>query len=89
MSYVVQRIEEPRISFGSYRYQILKDGIEIAIFSHDYRGECEGLLLSATGRMEAIPFGLCSEFLTGGGPQPNGLSEAAASYLDLLSVRSR
>ncbi|HWA25110.1 MAG TPA: hypothetical protein VG734_05495 [Lacunisphaera sp.] len=89
MSYIVQQIEESRVSFGSYRYRILKDGIEIAVFSHDYRGECEGLLLSSTGRMEAIPFGMCSEFLTGGGAQPTGLSDAATSYLDSISVSSR
>ena len=87
MSYTIQQIQEPRISFGAYRYKIFKDGAEIAIFSHDYRGECIGVLPSATNQMEDIPFGMCSEFLTGGGPLPTGLSDAAKSYLDSLCLR--
>ena len=82
MNYSVEQIHEPRPSFGSYRYRIFREGAEFAIFSHDYRGECESIKAVTLGREETLPFGVCSEFLTGGGPHPLGLSKAAIRYLD-------
>jgi hypothetical protein len=85
MSYSVKQIQEERDSFGPYRYRILKDGIEFAIFSHDYRGECAGIELDSNGRVETPPFGMSSNFLTGGGLQPVRLTKKAVAYLDRLS----
>ena len=47
-----------------------------AIFLHNYRGECE-LIRTSDGHEESPPFGMSSEFITGGGPQPLGLTEKA------------
>ncbi|MBN1425491.1 hypothetical protein JXA88_13135 [Candidatus Fermentibacteria bacterium] len=83
MDYSVEQIREPREPFSPYRYMILLDGEEVAIFWHNYRGECEGIRTSS-GHEEDPPFGMCSEFLTGGGPHPLGLSKKAQAYLDSL-----
>lgn len=84
MRYSIEHIKETRATCGSYRYKILKNGDEFAIFWHDFRGECEGIHVLSTGREENLPFCMCSEFLTGGGPSPLGLSDKAVSYLDSL-----
>jgi hypothetical protein len=84
MTYSIELIEETRESFGPYRYRIFKGGKEFAIFWHDYRGECDRIRISSSEREESPPFGMCSEFLTGGGPLPLGLSKRAVSYLDSL-----
>lgn len=84
MTYTVEQIEEPRPAFSSYRYRIFRRGTEFAIFSHDYRGECEFIRVLSSGRLEILPFGFSSEFLTGGGPLPLGLSEDAVRYLDSI-----
>ena len=67
------------------RYRIYVDGNEFAVFWHNYRGECEGVRHIATGREEEPPFGLCSDFLTGGGAAPLGLTRAAQKYLESLA----
>lgn len=84
MKFSVEQIQEPRESFGPYRYRILKGDVEFAIISHNYRGECEGVRILSTGREEDLPFGMSSEFLTGGGPYPLDLSSAAKKYLEGL-----
>lgn len=84
MAYNVEQIQENRKGFSSYRYRIFRGNTEFAIFSHDYRGECEYIKVLSSGRLEALPFGFSHEFLTGGGPLPLGLSEAAKRYLDSL-----
>jgi hypothetical protein len=83
--YSIERIAEPRESFGPYRYLVYLDGSEFALFWHNYRGECEGVRHVASGREEDPPFGMSSEFLTGGGPEPLGLTRAAQKYLDTLA----
>jgi hypothetical protein len=82
--YSVEQIAESRAEFGFYRYRIFKGNEEFAIFWHDYRGDCEGIRVLASGREENPPFGPCSDFLTGGGPYPLGLSRAAVEYLETL-----
>jgi hypothetical protein len=84
MKYTVEQLTEPRESFGSYRYKIFKGGEEFAIFWHNYRGECEKIMVFSTGHEEDPPFGMCSDFLTGGGPLPLGLSQGAIKYLESL-----
>ncbi|MBN1435122.1 hypothetical protein JW921_10200, partial [Candidatus Fermentibacterales bacterium] len=58
-----------------------------AVFWHSFRGECEGIRTSDVYEEEP-PFGMCSEFLTGGGPRPRGLSEKAEAYLGCLLERN-
>ncbi len=82
MSYSVERIAEPREPFGPYRYRILLDGREVAVFTHDFRGECESIR-TADGYEEDPPFGMSSEFLSGG-PRGPGLTSGAAEYLEGL-----
>lgn len=84
MSYSVEQIIEERKGFGPYRYKIFKDGKEFAIFWHNFRGECDGLIVLPEQRRENLPFGMCDEFLTGGGPLPLGLSARATGYLNSL-----
>lgn len=84
MSYSVVNIIEERKGFAPYRYKIFKDGKEFAIFWHDFRGDCDGIRTLPSGREEHPPFGSCSEFLTGGGPLPLGLSARAINYLNSL-----
>ena len=84
MSYSIEHIQEVRKEFGPYRYKIFKDGEEFAIFWHDFRGDCEGIRMLSSDHEEAPPFGPCSDFLTGGGPLPLGLSARAVSYLNSL-----
>ncbi|MAS96832.1 MAG: hypothetical protein CMO55_26880 [Verrucomicrobiales bacterium] len=87
MRYTVEQIAEDRESFAPYRYRILKNGNEFAIFTHNYRGECERIQSFKNGFEEDPPFGMSSSFLTGGGPYPLGLTKAAESYLDQLSQK--
>jgi hypothetical protein len=84
MTYTIEQIAETRPPFSSYRYRIFRDGVAFAVFSHDFRGECEFIQVLASGSVESPPFARCSDFLTGGGPLPLGLREAATRYLDTL-----
>jgi hypothetical protein len=66
---------------------IIKESMEFAVFWHNHRGECEGIRVISNGYEQDPPFGICSSFLTGGGPHPLGLSDKAESYLDELSQK--
>ncbi|WP_269527151.1 hypothetical protein [Coraliomargarita parva] len=89
VSYTVEQMNEERESFGPYRYTISKDNKEIAIFSHDYRGEVAGIKVISTGHEVDPPFGMSSDFLTGGGRFPLGLSSKAIDYLDQLLQKNQ
>jgi len=82
MTYLIEQIKEEREAFAPYRYMIVKKGKEFAIFWHNYRGKCEGIRFLTSGREEGLPFGMSSESLTGGGPEPYRLSKKAIKYLD-------
>ncbi len=84
MKYTVQLIATPRKGFDPYGYLISHEGVDVARFWHNYRGECEQLTLIASGHTEDPPFGMCSAFIAGGGPEPHALTDAAATYLDTL-----
>ena len=84
MSYTIKQIDEHRQSFGSYRYAIYWGKKQVAEFWHNYRGECEGIKVLENGHSEDPPFGMSSDFLTGGGPLPLGLSDEAVQYLGKL-----
>ena len=81
MNFTVKAVTTKRESFGPYKYAIYLDGIEKAIFTHNYRGEVERIQVLETGFNEDPPFGMCSDFLTGGGPEPLGLSSNAIEYM--------
>lgn len=83
MELSVEQIDETRESFGMYRYRILDRDQEVAVFSHNYRGECE-LVRTTDGYEEDPPFGMSSDFLTGGGPEPLGFTKKAKKYLETL-----
>ncbi|MBN8232700.1 hypothetical protein JYK02_34800 [Corallococcus macrosporus] len=67
-----------RESFGDYRYEIFRGGTRIARYAHDYRGDACWILFE-DGRKEDAPG--VRDFLTGGGPQPLGLSDEAVRFL--------
>ena len=86
VNYSVAQIQEDRAPFGSYRYTIFRGDEAFAIFRHNYRGECEGLTVLASGRELEVPCGMVSDFLTGGGPLPLGLSDEAQKFLETLGA---
>ena len=82
MNYVVEQMPSSRQAFASYGYTISINGVVIACFWHDFRGEFERIDLIDSGRSEYPPFANCTDFLTGGGPMPLGLTQAAIDYLN-------
>ncbi len=81
--YLVEQDSE-RSSSGSYHYHIFINGTEVAEFTHDYRGDCESLVIHSTGHKEDPPFGRVSDFISGGGPQPLSLTVNAIKHLEKL-----
>ena len=81
MSFSISHIEETRESFAPYRYRIDRNGTEFAIFTHNYRGECEAIELTESGKVFDPPFGMSSEFISGGGPKRIELTRLAQEYL--------
>lgn len=81
MGFEIEQVEYKGESFADYRYNIYKDGCLIARYWHDFRGDYHGIEF-ANGKTEDNPVGSMVEFITGGGPQPLGLSEKAIAYLD-------
>jgi hypothetical protein len=80
MTYRVERDDALRESFGEYKYRIYRDGILVAHYWHDYRGDEHGIDFVG-GRSEAWPVGRMVEFLEGGGPKPTTLSKRAEAYI--------
>jgi len=80
MSYLVKQIDESREQFGPYWYEIFNDDRLVARYWHDFRGDEHGIDF-LNGSTDQWPVGRMTDFLTGGGPQPLGLSEAAVVYL--------
>jgi len=81
MEFTISQIDERRKSFSAYRYQIFKDGEPFAIFTHNYRGECEKLSLKSRWFSEDPPFGMVHHFVSGGGGEPYKLTDKALVYL--------
>jgi hypothetical protein len=52
----------------------------VARYWHDFRGDEHGIEF-LDGRSEEWPVGRMVDFVTGGGPEPLGLSDAAVAYL--------
>ncbi len=81
MTYRVERVDAPRKSFGEYKYRIYRDGILVAHYWHDYRGDEHGIDF-VSGRSETWPVGRMVEFVEGGGPKPTTLSRRAEAYIE-------
>ena len=81
MGFEIEQIESKHESFGDYRYNIYKDGQLIARYWHDYRGDDHGIEFANGKTEDGLP-GRMVAFITGGGPQPLGLSEKAIAYLN-------
>ncbi len=81
VGFEIKQVEYKRESFGDYRYNIYKDGQLIARYWHDYRGDDHGIEFTNGKTEDGLP-GRMVEFITGGGPQPLGLSERAIAYLN-------
>jgi hypothetical protein len=78
--FVVKQIARDSKEFGNYNYEIYQGSKLVAHYRHDYRGD-EQRIRFIDGGEEDLPFGRCSEFLKGGGPEPLELSFSAISYL--------
>lgn len=81
MGFEIEHAERQGKPFGDYRYNIFKDGRLVARYWHDYRGDDHGIEF-ISGESDDLPVFRMVEFLTGGGPQPLGLSERAIAYLN-------
>jgi len=79
MQFTVRQLtsEQP---FHVYRYLIFAGDRLVARYWHDHRGDEHGIEF-VDGRRDDWPVGRMTDFLTGGGPVPLGLSEAAVNYL--------
>ncbi len=73
--YCVRHWSGVRESFGNYRYEITQNGEVVAEYFHDYRGDEKWLEVRGSTHD-------CDNILTGGGPQPLGLSQEAEALLD-------
>ena len=79
-SLTIKQVAKDPQPFGNYNYEIYNNEILVARYWHDYRGDGQRLILM-NGKSEDPPFGSVSDFMTGGGPKPLGLSAAAIAYL--------
>lgn len=84
LNFSIEQIREKREPFGLYRYKIIAGDRNVAIFWHDYRGDEMGIKINSSQAEKEVPFGKSSDFLTGGGPQPLGLSTEAIKYLNSI-----
>jgi hypothetical protein len=80
MAFAVRQIASGEKPVLVYRYQIFEGPRLIARYWHDHRGDEHGIEF-IDGEHEAWPVGRMTDFLTGGGRLPFGLSDAAAQYL--------
>ena len=81
MDYSVKQNTTQRESFGNYTYQIFGNGILVATYWHDYRGDEHGIEF-VDGSKESWPVGKMIDFLQSGGPNPTKLSSKAIAYLN-------
>ena len=87
MTFKVKQIEEQRKFAGSYRYLITYQGSDFAIFTHNFRGECETITILKGKKTHQAPCGMVHHFLTGGGPEPLGLTHNAQTYLQTFLLK--
>ncbi len=80
MRFSIRQVSTRQKPFANYGYEIF-DGPRLAArYWHDFRGDEHGIDF-VDGRSEQWPVGRMTDFLTGGGPSPLGLSDAAVAYL--------
>jgi hypothetical protein len=80
MTFEIKHADSKREDFGEYRYNIYQSGRLVARYWHDYRGDDHGIEF-LNGTTEEWPVGRMVEFVTGGGPEPLGLSDRAVAYI--------
>jgi hypothetical protein len=75
----VQQVVREREPFGDYEYEVRREGVLVARFFHDYRGDgC--WVVFPDGRGEEVGAGV-PNFLEGGGGQPLRLTDTAVRFL--------
>jgi hypothetical protein len=80
MRFSIRQLSNRQEAFANYAYEIFDGPCLVATYWHDYRGDEHGIVF-VDGRSEEWPVGRVTDFLTGGGPRPLGLSNAAVAYL--------
>jgi len=80
MAYSIEQ-DRARDPFGNYRYRIYKDGVLVANYWHDYRGDEHGIEFVG-GSVQHSPMGRITDFIAGGGPKPLELSERGVAYME-------
>lgn len=76
-SYTVVRLQRDPEPFGSHSFAILRDGVRVAEYRFNHRGE--GDEIKVAGHWVA-----CDPLVQGGGPLPLVVSANAAKFLDKL-----
>jgi hypothetical protein len=84
MPYYIEPVHSQREPVGEYRYRILNNGRLVAHYWHDNRGDDHGIEFVDGPKMD-LPICRMVDFITGGGPQPLGLSADAVVFLDKQS----
>lgn len=86
MTFRIEPDKSSREGFDDYRYCIYDDGVLIAHYWHDFRGDDHGIeFVDGTG--DTLPSYRMVEFLEGGGPKPLTLSARALEYLASRRVK--
>jgi len=74
-------MEKSTKAFSSYRYMISFNHVDMAIFTHNYRGECERLEFLLIGKEFDPPFGMMHDFIHSEAGEPLALTQQACDYL--------
>jgi hypothetical protein len=69
---------ERKESFGNYPYSVHLGGRKVAVIEHDYRGDEHYV------RIPNGPWQACDKILTGGGPEPLGLTAEGNALISKL-----
>ena len=78
----------PRPADGwTYEYEITVGNRRVARYWHDQKGDEHGIDF-VSGLSGCWPVGKMTDFLTGGGPQPLGLSDAELDPAPIANARS-
>ena len=80
LSFTVKQVARDPQPAGNYNYEIYQGTVLIARYWHDYRGDDQRIIFLNKKPINP-PFGSSSDFLTGGGPGPLGLSSEAIEYI--------
>lgn len=81
MRFSIRQVSARQKTFASYEYEIFDSPRLVARYWHDFRGGDHGIVF-VDGRSEEWPVGRMTDVLTGGGPSPLDLTDAAVAYLE-------